>query len=186
MLRRLRQRLAARRGTSRGVPLAPVTLGRYLAVRALAYPRIWGRDEAGQEVERWGETLALDELPDAQLDDLLSVLTDGAAPRMQGRQARLHYAARFLEAFEQEAARQTALGMDRAREVVHYTNFGWSTGDGGPEPLEAAVCHLSMAEYAAVRDLPLWEAVMHGGGASSVANFQAFQRATNNRSGVLN
>ena len=150
------------------VALRPVTVGRHLAVRA-ALSCAYVDGEGGD-----GPPPDLPALPDDALVSFLDhALDTPAAPVYADRTALVAVAEAAFAAWTREAERQVGLGLARARLVRTHTGCGSSAGVIGPQPPpEMLAGTLTLAEWAAVRDLPLWEVVMHGAAADSVAVFR--------------
>lgn len=158
------------------ITLAPVTLGRHLAVRALVC--VVGRGQDGPD-----ETLrGPEQMTDAALLSLLDIILDGAPPRYADRDALVAVAVLAFDAWTDATQAATALGVERARAVVRFTGFGWSGGglvggesDGDP-PEEMTPARMTLPEWAAARDLPLWEVVMQRCASASAHRFDESMR----------
>lgn len=156
-----------RRSTALRVSLLPVTVGRHLAVRAAAgigYVEGEGGD---------GPPPDFSSLPSEALLDVLDATLAEPPGRMRDRAALVALVARVWEAWELAVADQYAKGEARARPVILHTGQGNGTGESLTEapPPEMLVGRLTLGEWAAVRDLPLWEAIMQRSAAGSVARF---------------
>lgn len=148
--------------------LAPVTVGRYLAVRAAAGVG-YVEGEGGD-----GPPVLIEALTDDALKALLSeALTTTEGLRFADRAGLVRTARDVYDLWQEEAMRQVALGVERGRIVRLHT--GCKSPDSLVEdpPPEAIAGRHTLVEWAALRDLPLWEVVMQGIAADS---WQAMQR----------
>lgn len=163
-----------RRPEPERLTLRPVTLARHLAVRALAGCR-YVDGEGGD-----GPPPDLASLPDDDLIRLVETASEAPAGALfPDRSSLVAVATAVWEAWSAEAQRQTDLGATRARLVVLHTGCRGGSGVAGPPPPPEIIAgSLTLPEWAAVRDLPLWEATLHGVASASVATFRA-RTATN-------
>lgn len=158
----------ARRLAASEVTLRPVTVGRHLAVRAAtgcAYVEGEGGDGPPPEIEA---------LPDAALLSLIDHAVKDPPREFADRAALVALATAVFAAWSREAERHVALGLARARLVRQHTGCGTPAAPtiGGAPPPEMLPGALSLAEWAAVRRLPLWEVVMQSAASDAVALFR--------------
>lgn len=149
------------------LPLAEVTLGRYLTARAAL-----------------GLTGASD------VCDLLTVPPLGLAAFVGavcvGRPGKTVETdvADVYGRWRAEAERQYALGARRAKEVSRWNGFaGSADGFGDPPPPETMAGAMDLPTLAAAWDLPLWVVVMQSGAEGSM---RAFREYMSRQPGALN
>ena len=149
------------------VTLCPVTVGRHLAVRAAAgvgYVEGEGGDGPPPEFAA---------MPSADLLAVLDAALVDPPARMRDRPALVALAAAVWDAWTEAAEEATQTGLARARLVVLHTGQGMGgEGDTEAPPPEMLAAQMTLPEWAAVREMPLWEAVMQRAASASLERFQ--------------
>lgn len=144
------------------VGLRPLTLGRYLAARAVLL-----EGAALPEVD--GTPVYVNIEPDTRtagassLLSMLDLILSEPPERFTDEEALRETARVVWEDVEGQAGRANQSAFGRASFVETYTGHYLASGPEGerlPPPLEYLVGSIEATEYAAIRDLPLWEALL--------------------------
>ena len=157
----------ARRLPPARVALAPVTLGRYVAARASLCEG--ERTDAGEAMD-WRT------LPDVDLVGFCDAVLSDPPARYGDRAALVATVLEARAAWEDAVEQAFGLALTRAGLIADHVGGGWSRATDGepPPPIEALVADFALAEWAAVRDLPLWEVFLVRAGADVLGRFRRF------------
>lgn len=147
---------------SAGVPLRPLTLGRYLAARAALL-----RGAALPELDGVRVYVPVEPdpaaVPPAALLDFLDEVLESPPETYADEAALRALAGAVWQAVQAAALRASELAVGRAEFVEAYTGHYLS---GGPDseraepPVEHMIGQMEPPHYVAIRDLPLWEGLL--------------------------